>query len=56
MRQFISLAIIKCLTESESVFPKRGIEVHFRAHLHPYMKVAIAQLCNELQVYNFTML
>ena len=30
---FISWSIIKRLTESESVLPKRGIEVHFRARL-----------------------
>ena len=36
MKQFISWAIIKQLTESESILLKRGIEVHIRARLQPY--------------------
>ena len=32
---FISWAMIKQLTKSESVPPKRGIEAHFLAHLQP---------------------
>ena len=36
MKQFISWAIIKRLTESESILLKRGIEAHFRARLQPY--------------------
>ena len=35
MKQFILWAIIKRLTESESILPKRGIEAHFRARLQP---------------------
>ena len=35
MEQFISWAIIERLTESESILPKRGIKVHFRACLQP---------------------
>ena len=35
MKQFISWAIIKRLTESESILLKRGIEAHFRARLQP---------------------
>ena len=35
MKRFILWAIIKRLTKSESIFPKRGIEAHFRAHLRP---------------------
>ena len=33
--KFISWSIIKRITESESVLPKRGIEVHFPALLQP---------------------
>ena len=36
MIQFISWAIIKRLTESESVLPKRGVEARFQARLQPY--------------------
>ena len=36
MMQFISWAIIKRLTESESNLAKRGIEAHFLARLQPY--------------------
>ena len=67
MKQFISWAIIKRVTESKSILIKRGIEAHFRARLQPYskcntfevisnllnsdnLKVAITQLCHELQV------
>ena len=56
MKQFISWAIIKRLTESESILLKRGIEAHFRARLQPYSlwlslkinKVAITHLAMEI--------
>ena len=37
MIQFISWAIMKQLTESESILPKRGIKAHFRACLQSYI-------------------
>ena len=44
MKQFISWAIIKRLTESESILLKRGIEAHFRARLQPYFSVSTYSL------------
>ena len=42
MKQFISWAIIKRLTESESILLRRGIEAHFRARLQPYYLAPLA--------------
>ena len=44
MKQFISWAIIKRVTESESILIKRGIEAHFRARLQPYRAVMVKSL------------
>ena len=38
MKQFILWAIIKRLTESESILLIRGIEAQFRARLQPYLQ------------------
>ena len=49
MKQFISWAIIKRLTESELILIKRGIEAHFRARLQPYGKYVDIEMNQERQ-------
>ena len=41
MKQFISWAIIKRLTKSESILLKRGIEAHFRTRLQLYLGIRV---------------
>ena len=56
MMQFILWAIMKRLTESESILLKRGIEAHFRARLQPYfqpVKDKIMLHCLSRLVYSF---
>ena len=47
MKQFISWAIIKRLTESESILLKRGMEAHFRARLQPYFQWQADKICSK---------